>query len=144
MTPQPIDPFAVNRRHFFKKTSTGIGGMALASLLANDSDNGVLGGPEVAPKAKRVIYLFQSGGPSQFELFDNKPYLREHHGEELPAHARGRETGMSSHQSSIPMAGSVCTEFSPHGKSGQEMSAFIPWHHKIADEIGRASCRERV
>jgi len=135
MTSQATDPFAINRRHFFKKTSTGIGGMALASLLANESEDGILGGPEVAPKAKRVIYLFQSGGPSQFELFDDKPYLREHHGEELPAHARGRETGMSSNQSSIPMAGSVCTQFGKHGKSGQEMTDFIPWHHKIADDI---------
>lgn len=136
MNPLSTDPFATNRRHFFKKSATGIGGMALASLLANDSDNnGVLGGPEIAPKAKRVIYLFQSGGPSQFELFDDKPYLRENHGVELPKHARGRETGMSSNQSSIPMAGSVCTKFGKYGESGQEMTDFIPWHHKIADDI---------
>ena len=112
--------------------------MALASMMAKASDNdvnGVLGGPKTKPKAKRVIYLFQSGGPSQFELFGNKPYLRENHGVELPTSERGRETGMSSHQASIPMAGSVCTEFNRHGKSGQEMSDFIPWHHKIADDI---------
>lgn len=82
--------------------------MALAWMRAQASDNdvnGVLGGPKTKPKAKRVIYLFQSGGPSQFELFDNKPYLRENHGVELPTSERGRETGMSSHQASIPMAG---------------------------------------
>ncbi|MGY8647200.1 MAG: DUF1501 domain-containing protein [Verrucomicrobiales bacterium] len=138
MSLPPLDPFAVNRRHFFKQSTTGIGGMALASMMAKASDNdvnGVLGGPKTKPKAKRVIYLFQSGGPSQFELFDNKPYLRENHGVELPTSERGRETGMSSHQASIPMAGSVCTEFNRHGKSGQEMSNFIPWHHKIADDI---------
>ncbi|MGC6566078.1 MAG: sulfatase, partial [Akkermansiaceae bacterium] len=85
MNPLSTDPFATNRRHFFKKSATGIGGMALASLLANDSDNnGVLGGPEIAPKAKRVIYLFQSGGPSQFELFADTPYLPEHHGGDRP------------------------------------------------------------
>jgi len=131
-----LDPFAINRRHFFKQSSTGIGAMALASLFAEDSEtHGILGGPEAAPRAKRVIYLFQSGGPSQFELFDDKPYLRENHGVELPSHVRGRETGMSSHQSSIPMAGSVCTNFAKHGQSGQEMTDFIPWHHKIADDI---------
>ena len=59
-----LDPFAVNRRHFFKQSTTGIGGMALASMMAKASDNdvnGVLGGPKTKPKAKRVIYLFQSG-----------------------------------------------------------------------------------
>ncbi|MGJ8698141.1 MAG: DUF1501 domain-containing protein [Verrucomicrobiaceae bacterium] len=134
----PSDPFTVNRRHFFKKSTTGIGGMALASMMAKGAGEnlgGILGGPQIAPKAKRVIYLFQSGGPSQFELFDNKPHLRENHGVELPKEARGRETGMSSNQSSIPMAGSVCTSFGRYGKSGQEMSDFIPWHHKIADDI---------
>ena len=83
----PNDPFAVNRRHFFKKSTTGIGGMALASMMAKASDNsfsGVMGGAEFKPKAKRVIYLFQSGGPSQFETFDHKPYLQEHHGKEPP------------------------------------------------------------
>ena len=70
----PNDPFAVNRRHFFKKSTTGIGGIALASMMvkAYDSDHsGVLGGPGFTPRAKRVIYLFQSGGPSQFETFDH-------------------------------------------------------------------------
>ena len=115
--------------------------MALSSMLADaaaggvDTDAGILGGPGIAPKAKRVIYLFQSGGPSQFELFDNKPHLRENHGTELPKEAKGRLTGMSAQQSSIPMAGSVCCEFGKYGESGQEMSSFIPWHHKIADDI---------
>ncbi|MDB4332860.1 DUF1501 domain-containing protein [Akkermansiaceae bacterium] len=128
------DPFAINRRHFFNKSTTGIGGMALASILARGSENGIYGLP-TSPKAKRVIYLFQSGGPSQYELFDNKPHLRENHGVELPKDALVETTGMSSNQSSLPMAGSVCTEFNRHGKSGQEMSDFIPWHHKIADDI---------
>ncbi|MGC6427559.1 MAG: DUF1501 domain-containing protein [Akkermansiaceae bacterium] len=130
------DPFSINRRHFFNKSATGIGGMALASIMARGADNGVYGLPSGGePKAKRVIYLFQSGGPSQYELFDNKPFLREHHGEELPGDAVVEATGMSSNQSSLPMAGSVCTEFGRHGKSGQEISGFLPWHHKIADDI---------
>ncbi len=132
----PLDPFAVNRRHFFKKSATGIGGMALASMLAQGKDqngsSGVLGGSGFAPKAKRVIYLFQSGGPSQHELFDYKPHLREHHGEQLDI--KVETTGMSSNQSSIPMAGSAYN-FDRYGESGQEMSEIIPWHHKIADDI---------
>ena len=134
----PNDPFAVNRRHFFKKSTTGIGGMALASMMAKASDSdhsGVLGSPGFTPKAKRVIYLFQSGGPSQFETFDHKPYLQKHHGEELPPEAHGRATGMSSNQSSKPMAGSVF-KFGKFGKSGQEMNAdLLPWTQKIADDI---------
>ncbi len=132
----PLDPFAINRRHFFEKSATGIGGMALASMLAEgSSDNsGVYGLPKEMPKAKRVIYLFQSGGPAQHELFDHKPYLREHHGKELPSDVRIDATGMSSNQSSLPMAGSF-VDFAKHGKSGQEMSELIPYHHKIADDI---------
>lgn len=131
------DPLAINRRHFFNKSATGIGGMALASLMVNGSENGAYGLPTgAAPKAKRVIYLFQSGGPSQYELFDHKPFLSEHHGEELPGDAVVEATGMSSNQSSLPMAGSeACTTFGRYGENGQEMSAFIPWHHKIADDI---------
>ncbi len=134
-----LDPFAVNRRHFFKQSATGIGGMALGSMLAQgaaeNSLSGILGGSEFAPKAKRIIYLFQSGGPSQFELFDHKPYLKEHHGEELPEEARGRITGMSAQQSSIPMAGSAYN-FGKFGQSQQEMSAdLLPWTQKIADDM---------
>lgn len=132
------DPLSVNRRHFFNKSTTGIGGMALASLMAkgSGSSGGTYGLPiSGAPKAKRVIYLFQSGGPSQYELFDNKPYLLDHHGEELPSDAIVEATGMSSNQSSLPMAGAACTSFGKYGENGQEMSDFIPWHHKIADDI---------
>ena len=109
--------------------------MALASIMAEGA-GGTYGLPlSGAPKAKRVIYLFQSGGPSQYELFDNKPYLRENHGKELPGDAIVEATGMSSNQSSLPMAGSTCTEFGRYGENGQEISDFLPWHHKIADDI---------
>jgi len=136
MTLPPLDPFSVNRRHFFKKSATGIGGMALASMMAEgaDSNSGIYGLPKTTPKAKRVIYLFQSGGPSQYELFDNKQHLRDNHGKELPDSEKGRNTGMSANQSSMPMAGSF-VEFGKYGKSGQEMSSLIPYHHKIADDI---------
>src|SRR5262249_25182786 len=89
----------LTRRHFFGLTATGIGAAALAALLGKDlwaadtaagpttaqtAQGGRPGLPHFAPKARRVIYLFQSGGPSQMELFDYKPRLRDFQGNELP------------------------------------------------------------
>jgi hypothetical protein len=90
----------------------------------------------MAPKAKRVIYLFQSGGPSQMDLLDYKPLLNEKHGEQLPAEVRGEQrlTGMSGNQSSLPLAGSPF-KFSQHGQSGHWMSDLLPHTAKIADEL---------
>ena len=105
--------FLLNRRNFLSKTSIGIGTAALSSLLGmkffrqsehgiisptNDGIKGILKDFHFAPKAKRVIYLFQSGGPSQYELFDYKPLLNERRGEDLPASIRDgqRLTGMTS------------------------------------------------
>src|SRR4051794_12143450 len=101
------------RRHFFGKTAAATGVAALAWLLGPqaiaaekkpDAIGGLPGIPHFAPKAKRVIYLFQSGGPSQLELFDDKPLVREKHGTELPASIRmgQRLTGMTSGQKSFP------------------------------------------
>jgi hypothetical protein len=102
----------VSRRDFLTKSTMGIGGVALASLLnpgklmagnPNPSTGGTLDRLHFAPKAKRVVYLFQSGGPSQLELFDYKPLLNKRVGEELPDSVRGgqRLTGMTSHQKSF-------------------------------------------
>src|SRR5690606_10326631 len=114
------DLLAVTRRHFFSSAAKGIGGIALAGLLGKPSPAAPLS-PVVshAPKAKRVIYLFQSGGPSQHDLFDYKPLLNEKNGEQLPHHVRGEQrlTAMSAQQSSIPLAGSVF-KFAQHGESG--------------------------
>ena len=84
----------LTRRHFFGRTATGIGAAALASILTRagfadpTKSTATIGSlpalPHFAPKAKRVIYLFQSGGPSQLEMFDDKPFVREKHGSELP------------------------------------------------------------
>ncbi len=128
----PSESLAVTRRHFFKQAAGGLGGMALGSLLGEQSPPT----SDFAPKAKRVIYLFQAGGPSQFELFDNKPLLRERNGENLPDFVRAgqRLTGMSAQQSSIPLAGSHFS-FARHGKSGAEVSELLPYTAKIADEI---------
>src|SRR5919204_6518681 len=104
----------LTRRHFFGRTAAGIGTVALASLLnerlfAADVDpslqtHGALPALHFAPKAKRVIYLFMSGGPSHIDLFDYKPRLRDYHGTELPASVRmgQRVTGMTAGQRSFP------------------------------------------
>src|ERR1700688_2909911 len=99
----------LTRRHFFGRTSTGVGIAALAQLLGKDLQAEVTGGlaglPHFAPTAKRVIYLFQSGGPSQLELFDYKPRLSEFQNQNLPDSIRGgqRLTGMSASQSTFPV-----------------------------------------
>src|ERR1041384_6852877 len=129
----------ITRRHFFSRTSTGIGIAALGSLLAEDgfaAANGLPGPPHFAPKAKRVVFLHQSGGPSQMDLFDFKPSLDKYAGQELPGSVRmgQRITGMTSGQSSFPVARSIF-KFEQHGKSGLWMSDLIPHMAKIADEI---------
>ena len=104
--PPPADAL-LTRRQFFGRTATGIGGAALTSLLqpslfgaSAEGARGALGLPHFAPKAKRVIYLFMHGGPSQLALFDHKPGLRALHGADLPDSVRGtqRVTGMTSGQ----------------------------------------------
>src|SRR5919204_5874078 len=124
------DPLAVTRRHFLSAAGLGLGSLALGTLLPGElraASGGVLGAPHFPPKAKRVIYLFQSGGPAQQELFDYKPLLNEKNGEQLPDHVRGgqRLTGMSVHQASLPLAGSVF-RFARHGKGGAWMSELLP------------------
>lgn len=134
----------INRRQMLSRTGTAVGSAALASLLypgqvlnaVPHSSLGVLPGPHFAPRAKRVIFLFQSGGPSQMELFDHKPKLTDYHGEELPDSIRKsqRVTAMTVSQSSFPCVQSKF-RFSRHGKSGIWMSELIPHMASIADEI---------
>jgi len=132
-----------SRREFLTKAGFGIGGMALAGLANPFSshalpnpENGILGGSHFPPKAKRVIYLFQSGGPSQFELFDYKPELIRRTGEQLPDSVRQgqRLTGMSAGQKSLPMIGSRFG-FEKRGKSGLYISELLPQIASISDEI---------
>ena len=140
-----MNPLAINRRHFFGRTATGIGGAALASLLNEnlfaeqnlpDLLSGQPGVPHFAPKAKRVIYMFQSGAPSQVDLFDPKPSLEKLNGQELPDSIRRgqRLTGMTSRQKSFPAAKSF-SPFRPHGHSGTQISDLLPWHAKVVDDI---------
>ena len=131
-------------RRFLSTMGMGIGSVALGSLLmpdlfgnSNAADNALTPGiPHFAPKAKRVIYLFQNGAPAQQELFDYKPKLREMTGQEMPPSVRGtqRLTGMTSGQSSYPLVGSFI-DFKQHGKSGAWISDLLPYTAKIADEL---------
>ncbi|MEX1114927.1 MAG: DUF1501 domain-containing protein, partial [Akkermansiaceae bacterium] len=131
----------ITRRHFLSKLSTGIGGAALASLLPGrlSGANSELGEKLLAthaPMAKRVIYLFMSGGPSQHDLFDYKPLLNQRNGDPLPEEVRGsqRLTGMSGNQAILPLAGSQFS-FAQHGKSGAWVSELLPHTAKIVDEL---------
>src|SRR6201992_2420930 len=115
-----------NRRRFLKGLGFGIGGIALGSLLIPDlfSRNGeedepaVLGLPHFAPKAKRIIYLFQNGAPSQLDLFDYKPLLNKMQGEDLPGSVRNgqRLTGMTPDQKKFPLAGTIF-QFGQYGQA---------------------------
>ncbi len=132
----------INRRHFFSKLSVGLGTVALGSLLVPDllKQNGAgslkSGFPNFAPKAKRIIYLFQAGAPSQLESFDYKPLLRERMGEDLPESIRNgqRLTGMTSGQDRFPLVGSFAN-FKQYGQNGTWVSDFFPHIGKVADEI---------
>ena len=134
----------MNRRHFFSRLSLGIGGAALASLLGCDPGSGdvpsdlagILDKPHIAPRARRVIYLFQSGGPSQLELFDYKPTLMGRRGEDLPASVRmgQRLTGMTAYQETLPLAPTIYP-FRQHGESGTWFSDLLPHTAQLADEL---------
>ena len=128
-----------SRRRFLTHTSAGLGGAALASLFnpaLSAAPTGLAALPHFAPKAKRVIYLFMSGGPSHIDLFDPKPKLAEMHGQELPASVRGQQrvTLMTRNQGKFLVAASQF-KFAKHGKSGQELCELLPNIGRISDRI---------
>src|ERR1700733_14442165 len=136
---------SINRRKFLSRLSLGIGRVALGSLLIPDLFSGgkgdsdadfIPGLPNFAPKAKRVIYLFQDGAPSQLESFDYKPKLREMMGQELPPSVRGSQilTGMTAQQKSFPLIGSF-HDFKQYGQSRAWVSDIFPHIGSIADDI---------
>jgi len=138
-----FDPTPLSRRRLLGNFGMGLGAVALAELLGQTSGQstaqaagGVLNGAHHPAKAKRVIFLFQAGGPSQIDLFDHKPVLNEKHGEQLPKAVRGEQrlTGMSGHQASLPLVGSPF-KFAQHGESGAWMSDLLPHTAKVADDI---------
>lgn len=152
----------LTRRYFFGQSASGVGAAALATLLAHDSksesplerrsprDNareslagsqsahtgGALDSLHHMARAKRVIYLFMSGGPSHIDLFDYKPRLREFHSQELPGSVRmgQRITGMTSGQSSFPCVAPMF-QFRQHGQSGAWISELLPQMAEVADEL---------
>ncbi len=143
MNPWEQTALLENRRQFFGRASAGIGSLALASLtnpqlFGRTSTGSVneLGLPHFAPKAKRVIYLLQSGAPSQMELWDYKPALKKLHGTSLPESVRQgqRLTGMTAGQSSFPIVNPPFA-FQQHGKSGTWISELLPHTAKVVDEL---------
>ncbi len=135
--------FRLTRRDLLARTGGGLGAIALQDLLLSESraENekgtpGVLARPHHSPRAKRVIYLFQSGGPSQLETLDYKPTLIERTGQPLPDSVRQgqRLTGMSGNQAILPMAGSIFP-FRQHGEGGAWICDLLPHTASIADDI---------
>ena len=139
----------ISRRHFFKTTGLAAGRIALAGMMLPEIGRGVAktkvtarahpplpGLPHFAPKAKRLIYLFMNGGPSQMDLLDYKPGLTKIYDTDLPDSIRmgQRLTGMTSGQSRFPIAPSKYA-FKQHGKSGMWFSELLPNTAKIADDI---------
>ncbi|MCU0324420.1 MAG: DUF1501 domain-containing protein [Spirosomaceae bacterium] len=133
----------VTRRHFLGKAAVGLGTLGLGSLLMpnlfkgdENTDELPLGLPHFAPKAKRVIYLFQNGAPSQLETFDYKPMLTKMMGQDLPASIRNgqRLTGMTSNQTKFPLMGSFF-DFKQYGQSGAWVSDLFPNMAKIVDDL---------
>ena len=125
-----MNPLDLTRRAFLGKTAMGLGALGLSPYLDRQ------GAPHHAPRARRIVYLFQSGGPAQHDLLDHKPLLNERWGEELPDSIRQgqRLTAMSGHQATLPLAGTVF-KFSRHGESGTEVSELLPETAKIIDKL---------
>jgi hypothetical protein len=139
---------ACTRRYFFGRAAAGLGTIALATLGDSESraaappdgrlhhGAGIDGFPNVPPRAKRAIYLFQSGAPSQMDMFDPKPLLNRLEGTDLPDSIRmgQRLTGMTSRQERFPVAASRF-RFARHGQNGAALSELLPFTAKVADEL---------
>jgi hypothetical protein len=141
MDPLQDVQIGLTRRHFFSRTSAGVGIAALAQLLGQDlladpATGGLPGLPHFPPTAKRVIYLFQSGGPSQLETFDYKPALEKLNGSDLPESIRNgqRLTSMTATQSRFPVIPSVF-KFAQYGQSGAWVSELLPYTAKVVDQL---------
>jgi hypothetical protein len=125
---------SISRRGFLNRFGNGLGGVALANLLMKEQ----AGAADFhhPPRAKRIIYLFMSGGPSHLDLFDYKPTLNKLHGQQIPDSVRGtqRLTGMSGNQSSIPLVGSPF-KFAQYGPQGAWVSELMPHTASVAGEL---------
>ncbi|MES2920386.1 MAG: DUF1501 domain-containing protein [Verrucomicrobiota bacterium] len=144
MTPIEAYNNAYTRRQFFRRSGTGLGVAALASLLGRtaagsiaDSAGFLAGLPQAAPKAKRVIYISLIGAPSQLDTYDYKPELAKRFKEDLNGYLKSqgqRLTGMTSGQAAFPLAPSIM-KFNQHGQSGAWVSELLPWTGKMADDL---------
>jgi len=146
MNPLEERELMLTRRRFFGRTGTGVATAALASLVnsdlfaAREKKRNAIGGlvdlPHFKAKAKRVIYLFQSGGPAQMDLYDPKPDLVHRFGEEVPksVYPDDRKTTMTVGQTSFPVAPSRY-RFNQCGQSGIELSEVLPGLSRVADDI---------
>ncbi|MDF1810591.1 MAG: DUF1501 domain-containing protein [Verrucomicrobiales bacterium] len=134
--PSPLQNFqrSINRRQFFGKSATGIGTAALAGLLGSES--GAASFPNEKAKAKRVIYLFQNGGPTHVDTFDYKPLLTKLHGTQLPSgYAEGKRFSTMTKDVSSKLVLNSLEPFARHGESGAWVSGLFPHTAKIADEL---------
>ncbi len=124
------------RRTFLGNAGLGLGSLALTSMLHEDAHAQLPGLPHFPARAKRVIYLFQSGGPSQMDLFDHKPALAHLRGNDLPASIRQgqRLTGMTAAQDRFPVAPTMF-KFARHGQSGAWLSELLPYTSRLADRL---------
>ncbi|MCI0705353.1 MAG: DUF1501 domain-containing protein, partial [Planctomycetia bacterium] len=133
----PFHP--LTRRTFLANTGVGLGSVALNALLARDGVaaekyRGLPGVPHHAPKAKRVIFLYMSGGPSHLETFDYKPKLDKLNGEPMPESFTKGQPIAQLQGAKLKVQGHL-TKFKQHGQSGQWISDFLPWHAKFVDDI---------
>lgn len=135
MLPRSIQD-SLTRRCFFRHGASGLGAMALASLMQSEEARGEAIVSHFAPRAKQVIYIFQAGGPAQMELWDYKPGLAKWHGKELPPSIRkgGRLTGFTAGQGKYPVIASPF-QFKKHGQSGQWLSELWPHLAKRVDDL---------
>ncbi|MFT6181997.1 MAG: hypothetical protein ACJAQT_004578 [Akkermansiaceae bacterium] len=140
MNPLLESQFLTNRRHFFGKTATGLGIPALAHLLTSNApaseDDILAAAQKIAPKAKRVIYLFQNGAPTHLELFDHKPQLTKLHGQPVPeSYMEGKRFSTMSAAADKRRLLAPIEPFKQHGQSGATVSALMPHTAKIADDL---------
>jgi hypothetical protein len=137
---EPLGRSLFGRRQFLQELGLGLGAISLGELLApsnaHAASHAALHALDHSPTARRVIFLFQSGAPSQMDLFDYKPLLKEKHGTQLPDEVRGgqRLTGMSGNQSSLPLVGSPFA-FRQHGDSGAWLSDLLPHTAGMVDDL---------
>lgn len=125
---------SLQRRAFVQRSGLSVGGMALATLLAQPQVSAAA--PHFAPRAKRIISLFMHGGPSQLDLLDYKPDLKRLHSQELPDSVRGQQrlTGMTSGQKTFPVTASMFS-FGRYGDQGTWVSELLPFTGRIIDEL---------